>query len=499
MAAGTLTAHTKPSFIGADAKGLFIGGKWVSSETGESAETFNPTTGEVLGRYSLATASDVDRAVASSRKALEGPWGKFTPADRQRVLLKLADLIDANFDDLSLLDTWDMGVPIGMGPFLKPLVVNTFRYMAGQAVAIHGMTLDNSLPGDILSYTLREPVGVVGGIIPWNGPLFNCTWKIAPVLASGSTLVLKCAEQAYYSPLRIAELCIEAGVPEGVINVITGQGSVAGQALAEHRDVDKVAFTGSTTTGRRIIQASAGNFKRLTMELGGKSPNIVFADADMSQAVPGAAMAVFLNSGQVCSAGTRLFVQRSVYDEVVAGVAQVADAMKVGNSLDPNTQIGPLVSAQQLDRVMGYVNSGIEEGAEPAAGGARASGEGLDGGYYVKPTIFKNVRTDMKIAREEIFGPVISAIPFDTVEEVSAMANDTDYGLGSGVWTRDLNNAHQLSRRIKAGSVWINCYQAMDPGVPFGGYKHSGYGLESGPHHIQEYLRTKSVWIKTGN
>jgi aldehyde dehydrogenase (NAD+) len=490
-------SRTKPAFIGAEAKGLLIGGKWVQPLTGESAETFDPTTGEVLGRYALASAQDVDRAVASARRAFEGPWSKFTRADRQRVMLKLADLIEANYDELALLDSFDMGVPISFAPFIRPMVINTFRYMAGQAVAIHGKTLDNSLPDDILSFTLREPVGVVGGIIPWNGPIFNCTWKIAPALASGSTLVLKCAEQASYSPLRIGELCLEAGVPDGVINVITGLGSVAGQALAAHMDVDKVAFTGSTATGRKIVEASSGNFKRLTMELGGKSPNIVFADANLEEAIPGAAMAVFANSGQVCSAGTRLFVERKIYDEVTAGVAQFADTLKVGDSLDPSTQIGPLVSKQQLDRVTGYLSAGAAEGAEALAGGERASVDGLDNGYFVKPTIFKNVDNSMKTAREEIFGPVISAIPFDTVDEVAAMANDTQYGLGSGVWTRDLANAHQLARKIKAGSVWINCYQAMDPGVPFGGYKQSGYGLEGGPHHIEEYLKTKSVWIKT--
>lgn len=486
-----------PAFITKEAKGLLIDGKWVQPSSGESAETYNPTTGKVLGRYALANANDVDLAVAAARRALEGPWSRFTPAQRQGVLLKLADLIEANYDELSMLDSLDMGVPIAFGPVYKPMVINTFRYAAGQAVAINGKTLSNSMPGDILSYTLREPVGVVGGIIPWNGPTFNATWKLAPTLASGSTLVLKCAEQASYAPMRLGDLCLEAGIPEGVINIITGLGSVAGQALAEHPGVDKVAFTGSTATGRKIVQASAVNFKRLTMELGGKSPNIVFADANMAEAIPGAAMAVFANSGQICSAGSRLFVERSIYDEFTKGVAQVANALKVGDSLDPSTQIGPLVSQQQLDRVSGYLEAGVNEGAEALAGGERMQENGLDGGYFVKPTIFTNVNGGMKIAREEIFGPVICAIPFDTVEEVAAMANDTDYGLGSGVWTKDLSRAHQLSRKLQAGSVWINCYQAMDPGVPFGGYKQSGYGLEAGPHHIEEYLKTKSVWIKT--
>ena len=490
--------HTTPSFITAAPKGLLIDGKWVAASSGETRETFNPTTGKVLGHYSLANAHDVDVAVAAARSALEGPWGRFTPADRQRVILKLADLIDQNYDELSLIDTLDMGVPIAFSRMLRTLVTDTFRYAAARAVTISGQTLANSLPGDIISYTVKEPVGVVGGIIPWNGPVFNATWKLAPVLASGCTMVLKCAEQASYSPLRLGELCLEAGIPPGVINVITGLGSVAGAALAAHPGVDKVSFTGSTATGRRIVEASGVNFKRLTLELGGKSPNIVFADANLDEAVPGAAMGVFANSGQVCSAGTRLYVERSIYDEFTEKVAAFARMLKVGNSLDPTTQIGPLVSADQLKRVVGYLEAGASEGARAIAGGARTTDGALAEGYFVPPTVFNNVKADMRIAREEIFGPVISAIPFDDLDEVAQAANDTTYGLGSGVWTRDISRAHSLSRRIKAGTVWINCYQAMDPAVPFGGYKMSGYGREGGPQHIEEFLSTKSVWIKTG-
>ena len=486
-----------PAFISGSAKGLLIDGKWVSASSGETRETYNPTTGKVLGEYALANAHDVDLAVAAARRALDGPWSRFTPADRHRVIMKLADLIERNYDELSLIDTYDMGVPISMSRMMMPLVVGQYRYMAGQTLAIRGDTLQNSLPGDIFSYTLKEPVGVVGGIIPWNGPVFNATWKLAPTLASGCTMVLKCAEQASYSPLRLGELCLEAGIPEGVINVITGLGSVAGAALAAHPDVDKVSFTGSTATGRKIVEASGVNFKKLTLELGGKSPNIVFSDADLEAAVPGAAMAVFVNSGQVCSAGTRLFVERKIYDEFIEKVAAFAKTLKVGSSLDPSTMIGPLVSEDQLKRVVGYLESGAKEGASAVAGGARLAEGELADGYFVPPTVFKNVRSDMKIAREEIFGPVISAIPFDTVDEVVKAANDTSYGLGSGVWTRDLSRAHQLSRKIKAGSVWINTYQAMDAAVPFGGYKMSGYGREAGPQHIEEYLQSKSVWIKT--
>ena len=485
----------RPSFLDGKAKKLLIDGKWVEALSGRTFESINPTTGEQLDRLALAEAADVDVAVKAARRALEGPWSKFTPMERQRVIMKLADLIDENFDELMMLDAIDMGGPIASAPFIRPLVVGTFRFVAGQVPLIKGETLPNSIPGEMLTYTIREPVGVVGGIIPWNGPVFNATWKIAPTLASGCTLVLKCAEQASYSPLRLGELCLEAGIPPGVINIITGFGE-AGAALASHIDVDKVSFTGSTETGRHIIKASAVNIKRLTLELGGKSPNIVFADADLDAAVPGAAMAVFANSGQICSAGSRLFVERSVYDEFTEKVAAFAGMLKVGDPLDPATMMGPLVSAEQLERVSGFLESGASEGAKALSGGKRLTQGDYANGYFVPPTIFANVDPDMRIAREEIFGPVISAIPFDTIDDAVEMANRTEFGLGSGVWTRDLAKAHQLSRRIKAGSVWINNYQSMDPAVPFGGYKMSGYGKEAGPHHVDEYLSTKAIWIK---
>ncbi len=486
-----------PAFLDGRAKRLLIDGKWVEAQSGKTFDSYNPTTGRALDPLALAEAADVDLAVAAARRAFEGPWSKFKPAERQAVLLKLADLIEARYDELAMLDTLDMGCPFAIGQFVKSLVIGTFRFCAGQSVALQGETLPNSLPFDVFSYTLREPVGVVGGIIPWNGPVFNATWKIAPVLATGCTLVLKAAEQASYSPLLLAELCLEAGVPPGVVNVITGYGEVAGAALAAHPDVDKIAFTGSTETGQHIIRASAVNVKRLTLELGGKSPDIVFADANLAEAVPGAAMAVFANSGQVCSAGSRLFVERKVYDEFTNGVADFAKSLKVGDPIDPATQIGPLVSKGQLDRVTSYLAAGAEEGAKALSGGARLTEGALADGYFVPPTIFANVDGSMRIAREEIFGPVISAIPFDNIEEVVKKANDTTFGLGSGVWTRDITKAHTLAKRIRAGSVWINCYQMMDPAVPFGGYKMSGYGSESGKHHLDEYLNTKAVWIKT--
>ncbi|MCC6779492.1 MAG: aldehyde dehydrogenase family protein, partial [Hyphomicrobiales bacterium] len=376
-------------------------------------------------------------------------------------------------------------------------VIGMLRYYAGMATTIHGETIDNSLPGEIFSYTLKEPIGVVGAIIPWNGPLGASIWKLGPVLATGCTVVLKPAEEAPLTSLRLGELALEAGVPPGVVNVVPGYGETAGAALAEHPGVDKVAFTGSHLTGQSIVRASATNLKRVSLELGGKSPDIVFADADLDAAVPGAAMAVFANSGQICSAGTRLMVEDRIYDEFTEKVANFGKKLKVGNGLDPDTQIGPLVSEQQLERVTGYLSIGKQEGARALSGGERLTDGALAQGYFVPPTVFANVKDDMRIAQEEIFGPVISAIPFKGLDDLLARANATHFGLGSGVWTRDVSKAHRFAKGLRAGSVWVNCYQAMDPAVPFGGYKMSGYGRESGVHHVDEYLNTKAVWIKT--
>lgn len=487
----------RPAFLDGKPKKLLIDGKWVEARSGRTFATRNPSTGELLEPCAEAGVEDVDLAVAAARRAFTGPWSKFTPAERQKVILRLASLIEERFEEFSLLDAIDMGAPVAMRPFMEPLILGTYRFCASQAVSLDGETIPNSIPGNILSYTLREPVGVVGAIIPWNGPLFGATWKLAPVLATGCTLVLKPAEQASFSCLLLGQLCLEAGVPPGVVNVVTGYGETAGAALAAHMDVDKVSFTGSCETGRKIVQASAGNLKRLTLELGGKSPDIVFADADLDAAVPGAAMAAFGNSGQICSAGTRLFVQRSIYEEFTSRVAEFAKGLRLGNSLDPSTMLGPLVSEEQLKRVVGYLESGAQEGARPLSGGTRLAEGDLSNGYFVPPTIFAGVTEDMKIAREEIFGPVISAIPFDDLEDVADRANDTVFGLGSGIWTTDVRKAHKLASKIRAGSVWVNCYQAMDPAVPFGGYKMSGYGSEGGKHQLQEYLNVKSVWINT--
>jgi aldehyde dehydrogenase (NAD+) len=484
-------------FLDGALKRMLISGRWVEAASGKTFESRDPATGELLAQVAEGDAEDIDRAVAAARRAFDGPWRKVKPYERQQMLLKLADLVERHFEELSMLDTLDMGAPISRTLGNRRRVLGMLRYYAGMATALHGETIENSLPGEIFSYTLKEPVGVVGAIIPWNGPLGASIWKIGPALATGCTIVLKPAEEAPLTALRLGELILEAGIPEGVVNIVPGYGDTAGAALASHHGVDKVAFTGSHLTGQKIIQASAGNLKRVSLELGGKSPDIVFADADLDTAVAGAGMAVFANSGQICSAGTRLFVERRIYDEFTGRVAEFGTGLQVGNGIDPKTQIGPLVSEQQLDRVTGYLSLGKEEGARALSGGDRLTEGALAKGYFVPPTVFADVRDDMRIAQEEIFGPVLSAIPFNDVDEVVQRANATPFGLGSGVWTRDVNKAHRLAKGIRAGSVWVNCYQAMDPAMPFGGYKMSGYGRESGLQHVEEYLNVKAVWIKT--
>lgn len=475
---------------------MFIGGLWVDAASGQTFETRNPATGEVIATIPRGGKQDIERAVAAARNAFDGPWSRFKPHERQKLLLRIADLFERQWEEICISDTTDMGLPIARAMANANRVIGMLRYYAGMATALHGQTIENSLPGDIVSFTRKEPIGVVGAIIPWNAPTAASVWKIGPALATGCTIVLKPSEEAPLTPLLIAELMAEAGVPDGVVNIVTGTGTEAGAPLAEHMGVDKIVFTGSTATGQSIVRASAGNLKRVSLELGGKSPVIVCADADLERAVPVAAMSVFANSGQICIAGSRLFVARAIHDEFVERLAAYANGLRIGNGIDPATEIGPLISARQLDRVEGYLRAGGDEGARLVAGGNRLSHGALAAGHFVAPTVFADVSDTMRIAREEIFGPVISALPFDTLDEVVRRANDTPYGLAAGVFTRDLATAHQLARRLHAGSVWVNTYHAIDPAVPFGGYKMSGYGREGGAEHLDEYLNTKGVFIR---
>ncbi len=477
---------------------LLIGGEWVEARSGKSFPTFDPSTGDRLAWLAEGDAQDIDRAVAAARAAFEGAWSRFKPFDRQRLLLKLSELVERHHEELATLESLEMGAPIGRSRSMCRGWVARLNYYAGMATALHGETIENSMPGNAFSFTVKEPVGVVGAIIPWNAPMVEAIWKIAPALATGCTVVLKPSEEASLSCLRFGELLQEAGVPPGVVNIVTGFGATAGAALAAHMGVDKLTFTGSHTTGQRIVQASAGNLKRLSLELGGKSPNIVFADADLDAAVPVCAMSVFGNSGQVCSAGTRLFVERRIHDAFIERVAAHGRALRVGPAMDPQTEIGPLVSAAQLERVTNYLAIGQQEGAHAICGGTRLDGDRFARGNFVPPTVFTGVRDDMRIAKEEIFGPVIAAIAFDDAEEALSRGNATVYGLGAGVWTSDINKAHRLARGLRAGSVWVNCYNLFDPAVPFGGYKMSGYGRESGLQHVEDYLNVKAITIQTG-
>lgn len=475
---------------------MFIDGAWVDAASGQTMETRNPATGAVIATVPRGDGQDIDIAVAAARKAFDGPWSRFKPYERQVLLLKIADLFEKHWEEISRSDTTDMGMPIVRTRANRNRVIGMLRYYAGMATVLHGETIDNSLAGEIVSFTRKEPVGVVGAIIPWNAPTAASIWKIGPALATGCTIVLKPSEEAPLTPLLIADIMNEAGVPAGVVNIVTGTGSEAGAPLAEHMGVDKIVFTGSTATGQSIVRASAGNLKRVSLELGGKSPVIVCADADLDKAVPVAAMSVFANSGQICIAGSRLFVERSIHHAFVARLAAYAQGLKIGDGIDPATEIGPLVSEKQLLRVTGYLEAGTAEGAKLVTGGARLTQGALAAGNFVAPTVFAGVSDEMKIAREEIFGPVISALPFDTLDEVVERANNTPYGLAAGVFTQNVATAHQLSRKIRAGSVWVNTYHAIDPAVPFGGYKMSGYGREGGTEHLGEYLNTKGVFIK---
>ena len=474
---------------------LFIDGKWVDSVSGKTFDTLNPATEEVITSIAEGDSADIDLAVAAARKAFEdGPWRKTDARERGKILLRVMDLIEKNKDELALLETLDNGKPISEttnGDL--PLVIDCLLYYAGWADKIHGETIP--VRGEFFNYTLREPVGVVGQIIPWNFPLLMAAWKIAPALACGNTVVLKPAEQTPLTALRFGEICQEAGLPDGVLNIVPGYGPTAGAALAEHMDVDKIAFTGENTTGRIIMQAASKNLKRVSLELGGKSPNIVFADSDIDSAVAGAMTGIFFNQGEVCCAGSRLFLEKSIHNEFVDKLSSRASNLSVGNPEDAGTQMGAQVSKEQFDKILGYIDSGKQEGAKLVTGGERCG----DRGYFIKPTIFDAVDNNMKIAREEIFGPVVSAITFDDVDDMVRQSNRSIYGLAAAVWTRDIKKAHRLARDLKAGTIWINTYNSFDAASPFGGFKQSGFGRELGMHALELYTQVKSVWINIGD
>ncbi len=496
-----LNAHpapqAEPAFLVRRDMKHFIEGEWVASRSGEQIDTFNPASGAVLATLARGRAEDVDHAVQAARRAFDGPWRRFTPAQRQRIIMRFAELFEQHFDELTLLESLDMGAPLAtrLRP-AKAAAIQNILYYAAQARNLHGDLPHNSLPGNVTTLTIKAPVGVIGAIVPWNGPLFAQMHVLGPVLATGCTAVIKPAEDASLAILRTAELLVEAGVPAGVVNIVTGIGAEAGAALAAHPDVNKLAFTGSTVVGREIIRASAGNMKRLQLELGGKSPDIVFADADLERAVPGVAMGVYANSGQICFAGTRVFVQRAIHEEFLSRMSAHSKTLKVGDPLAADTVLGPLISQRQLERVLGYVQKGQEEGATLIAGGQRIGGS-LARGYYLEPTVFGHVTNAMTVAQEEIFGPVASVIPFDTADEALALANMTPYGLASGVWSSNIHTVMKMVHGIQAGTVWVNCYGMVDPAVGFGGYKESGYGWKGGAAQIDGYLYQKAAYINT--
>ncbi len=478
-------------------KQMLIDGEWVDAASGETFSTVDPATEESLAEVPAGDAEDVDRAVRAARRAFEsGPWPRMTASERGRAIWKLADLIEENLEEFAQLETLDNGKPLTVARAADiPLVVDHFRYYAGWATKVEGETIPVSVPG-MFTYTTREPVGVVGQIIPWNFPLLMAAWKLGVALACGNTVVLKPAEQTPLSALRLGELIDAAGFPPGVVNIVTGYGETAGAALTKHPDVDKVAFTGSTEVGKLIMATAADSLKRVSLELGGKSPNIVFADADLDLAAEGAAAAIYFNHGQCCCAGSRLFIEDKVFDKVLPKIVDYSEQIQLGPGLDPETTMGPLVSSEQFERVNGFLDAGKAEGANIATGGGRP--DSLTKGYFVAPTVFTGVKPEMKVVREEIFGPVVCAVPFKDPEEVVAAGNDTAYGLAAAVWTKDIQKAHRAARMLKAGTVWINCYNQFDAAAPFGGYKQSGFGREMGKAALELYTQLKTTWVNLG-
>lgn len=477
---------------------MLIAGQWVDSASGKTFPVYDPATGEELAQVAEGDEEDIKRAVKAARNAFEdGPWRRLTPSERGRIIWKIGDLILENLDELAELDSLDNGKPLAVARAADvPLAADLFHYMAGWATKIEGNTIPISVPyapgARFHAFTVHEPIGVVGQIIPWNFPLLMAAWKLGPVLTTGNTVILKPAEQTPLSALRLGELIQEAGMPDGVVNIVPGYGETAGAALAAHNGVDKVAFTGSTEVGRLIMQAAGGNLKKVTLELGGKSPNIVFKDVEnLEAAIAGAAGAIFFNHGQCCCAGSRLLVEQDVFDDVVAGVCEAAQKIELGPGLAAETDMGPLVSQEQFERVIGYIDAGLNDGACVATGGKRLG----ERGYFVSPTVITDATPKMSIVREEIFGPVVVAEPFGNVEDVIRAANDTVYGLAAGIWTRDISKAHRVAAQIRAGTVWINCFNIFDAALPFGGYKQSGWGREMGHEALDLYTETKAICI----
>jgi len=485
-------ARTKPITLPRiKARKLLIGGKWVEASSGKTFKTINPATGETIIRVPDGQKEDINKAVKSARKAFEsGPWPTMDARDRGALLLRWADLIEKHKDELAYLEVLDNGKPISEVYAADiPLVLDTIRFYAGAADKINGETIP--VRGKFFNYTLREPVGVVGQIIPWNFPMLMMIWKIAPVLATGCTSILKPAEQTPLTALRLGQLLQEAGLPDGVVNIVTGFGETAGAPLVEHPDVDKIAFTGEYKTGQIIMRAAATTLKRLSFELGGKAPSIVFNDCDVDEVVAGTIAGIFFNQGEVCCAGSRLFLQDKIHDKVMDKLVSKTKKIKVGDPFDPKTEMGAQVSEEQFNKILGYIDAGKEEGAQVKCGGSRHGTKG----YFVKPTIFSKANNQMRIAREEIFGPVLTSIPFKKVDDVIKQGNDTFYGLSAAVWTKDIKKAHRVASSLRAGTIWVNCYNVFDASSPFGGYKMSGFGRECGLHGLNNYLETKSVWV----